>query len=80
MKQFDASIMTFNLDRVKEELSRLGVNSMTVSEARSVGRTDGLHSSGSAVSTAAFLPRIQVRVAVPDHLADTAEEILRGGA
>jgi nitrogen regulatory protein PII len=63
MRELEASVLTFNLDRVKEELARLGLGSITVSEA--------------AVSPADFLPRIQVRVVVPDHLADRAAEVLR---
>lgn len=80
MKQLDAFVMTFNLDRVKEELRALGVNDMTLSEAGSVGRTEGLRSSGLGVSTADFLPRIRVRIAVPDHMAGRAAKILRRGA
>ena len=76
MKELEALILTFNLDRVKEGLHALGVDGMTLSEAPTIRRT-GV--SGPAAPIAAFLPRIQVRVVVEDHMADRAEEILRGG-
>jgi len=77
MKTLEALVLTFNLDRVKQGLYALGVNGMTLSESPSVRRTGA---AGPVVPAAAFLPRIQVRVVVPDHLADRAEEILRDGA
>lgn len=80
MKQLEASVLTFNLDRVKEGLARLGLGGITVSEARSVRSNDIPYSSERKVSTSDFLPRIQVRVVVPDDLADRAAEVLRGGA
>ena len=40
MKQLEASIMTFNLDRVKERLAHLGIGGMTVSEVQRGGSAD----------------------------------------
>ena len=71
MKQVDEMVMTFNLDRIKEQLRALVVNDMVLSEARSSRR---------AVSTADFLPRIHVRVVVPGHMVCRVAEILRRGA
>lgn len=72
MKQLEASIRTFNLDRVKVSLTRLGVTRLQVSEAqRPTTGSDG---------AAAFLPRIRVRVAVPDPVADQAAELLAGAS
>jgi nitrogen regulatory protein PII len=71
MKQVDEMIMTFNLDRIKEQLRALGVNDIVLSEARSSRPT---------VSTADFLPWIHVRAVVPDHLVGRVAEILRRGA
>ena len=72
MKQLEASIRTFNLDRVKVSLTRLGVTRLQVSEAhRPTMGADG---------AAAFLPRIRVRVTVPDAVADEAAELLAGAS
>ena len=79
MKQLDAFVLTFNLDQIKEELRSLGVTSITLSDAASRWRTRGLDAPMPAVSTADFLPRIQMRVVVPDHLVGQATEILRRG-
>ena len=79
MKQLDAFVLTFNLDKIKEELSALGVTSITLSDAARRWRSLGLDAPMPAVSTADFLPRIQVRVVVPDHVVGRAAEILRRG-
>jgi nitrogen regulatory protein PII len=68
MKQVDEAVLTFNLDRVKEQLRGLGVNDMVLSEARRAG------------SAADFLPRIHLSVVVPDHMAGQVAEVLRRGA
>src|SRR5207247_10818461 len=70
MRQLEASITTFNLDRVKVSLTRLGVTRLKVSEAQ-------LPATG-ASGAAAFLPRIRVQVTVPDEVADQAAELLAG--
>jgi nitrogen regulatory protein P-II 2 len=77
MKQLEALIMTFNLDRVKEGLARLGVGGMTVSEVQRARSADRPDSSVATSSTPDFLPRVEVRVVVPDHLSDQTAEILR---
>jgi nitrogen regulatory protein PII len=77
MKQLEALIMTFNLDRVKEGLARLGVGSMTVLEVQRARSADRPDSSGANASAPDFLPRIEVRVVVPDQLSDRTAELLR---
>ena len=74
MKTFETLILTFNLDRVKHGLHALGVDELTLVQAPSVRRSGAV---GPEVSAADFLPRIQVRVVVPDHIADRVEEIFR---
>jgi len=70
MKTLEALILTFNLDRVKQGLHSLGLNEMALAQAPSVRRS----------AAADFLPRIQVGVVVPDHIADRVEEIFRDAA
>jgi len=72
MRQLEASITAFNLDRVKVSLTRLGVTRLKVSEAQ-------LPATG-ASGAAAFLPRIRVQVTVPDEVADQAAELLAGAS
>jgi nitrogen regulatory protein PII len=68
MKRVDETVMTFNLDRIKEQLRALGVNNMVLSDARRAG------------SVTDFLPRIHLSIVVPDHMAGQVGEVLRGGA
>jgi nitrogen regulatory protein PII len=68
MKRLEASIRTFELDQVKVSLAGLGVTRLHVSEAQ--GPT--IHAEGAV----AFLPRIRVRITVPDAVADQAAELL----
>ena len=64
----EASIKTFELDRVKVSLTRLGVTRLHISEAE--------HPTRGVQGAAAFLPRIRVRVTVPEAVADQAAELL----
>jgi len=77
MKTLEAQILTFNLDRVKQGLNSLGLNDMTLAQAPNVRQSGAV---GPEVSAADFLPRIQVRVVVPDHIADRVEDIFRDAA
>jgi nitrogen regulatory protein P-II 1 len=71
MRQLEASIRTFNLDRVKVSLSRLGVMRLDISAAPLA--TAGVHGVD-------FLPRIRVQVTVPDAVADQVAELLTGAS
>jgi nitrogen regulatory protein PII len=68
MRQLEASIKTFNLDRVKVSLMLLGVARLEISEAQLP--------TASTHGTAAFLPRIRVEVSVPEALANQVVELL----
>jgi len=64
----EASIRTFELDRVKTSLTRLGVTRLHISAAE--------HPARGVQGAVAFLPRIRVRVTVPEAVADKAAELL----
>ena len=69
MKLVKAIIKPFKLDEVKEELSKIGVEGMTVSEVKGFGRQKG-HTEiyrGSEY-TVDFLPKIKVEIAVSDEM------------
>ena len=67
MKKIEAIIKPFKLEDVKEALSGLGVEGMTVSEVKGFGRQKG-HTEiyrGSEY-TVDFLPKIKVEVVIAD--------------
>ena len=67
MKKIEAIIKPFKLEEVKDALSALGVEGMTVSEVKGFGRQKG-HTEiyrGSEY-TVDFLPKIKIEVVVAD--------------
>ena len=79
MKLIKAIIKPFKLEEIKEALSSIGVEGMTVTEAKGFGRQKG-HTEiyrGSEYSVD-FLPKIVVDIVVPDGLVvKTVEAIVR---
>ncbi|HEV8543800.1 MAG TPA: P-II family nitrogen regulator [Verrucomicrobiae bacterium] len=68
MKKIEAIIKPFKLEEVKEALSGLGIEGMTVSEVKGFGRQKG-HTEiyrGSEY-TVDFLPKIKLEVVLPDE-------------
>jgi len=73
MKKIEAIIKPFKLEEVKEALSSLGLEGMTVSEVKGFGRQKG-HTEiyrGSEY-TVDFLPKIKIEVVLLDNLVDQA--------
>ena len=67
MKKIEAIIKPFKLEEVKDALSELGIEGMTVSEVKGFGRQKG-HTEiyrGSEY-TVDFLPKIKLEVVLPD--------------
>ena len=77
MKLVIAIIKPFKLDEVREALSALGIQGMTVTEARGFGRQKG-HTElyRGAEYQVDFLPKLQIQVAVPDDWVDLTLECL----
>ena len=73
MKKIEAVIKPFKLDEVKEALQELGVQGMTVLEAKGYGRQKG-HTElyRGAEYVVDFLPKVKVEVVLPDDLAERA--------
>ncbi len=68
MKKIEAIIKPFKLEDVKEALTSLGIEGMTVSEVKGFGRQKG-HTEiyrGSEY-TVDFLPKIKIEVVLPDE-------------
>jgi len=73
MKKIEAIIKPFKLEEVKDALSELGIEGMTVSEVKGFGRQKG-HTEiyrGSEY-TVDFLPKIKIELVVADNQAETA--------
>jgi nitrogen regulatory protein P-II 1 len=73
MKKIEAIIKPFKLEEVKEALSDLGIEGMTVSEVKGFGRQKG-HTEiyrGSEY-TVDFLPKIKIEVVLPDGMVESA--------
>ena len=73
MKKIEAIIKPFKLEEVKDALSELGIEGMTVTEVKGFGRQKG-HTEiyrGSEY-TVDFLPKIKIEVVVADNLVNDA--------
>lgn len=73
MKLITAIIKPFKLEAVKEALTQVGVEGMTVSEVKGFGRQKG-HTEvyrGSEY-TVDFLPKIKIEIVIADDLKDKA--------
>ena len=71
MKLVKAVIKPFKLEEVKDALSEIGVEGMTVSEVKGFGRQKG-HTEiyrGSEY-TVDFLPKVKIEIGVADDLTD----------
>ncbi len=69
MKKIEAIIKPFKLDEVKESLSSIGVQGMTVSEVKGFGRTGGKKEvyRGSAY-VVDFVPKVKLEIIVKDDM------------
>jgi len=77
MKKIEAIIKPFKLEDVKEALTAIGVDGMTVIEVKGFGQQKG-HTEiyrGSEY-TIDFLPKIKIEVVVPDSIAEAAIEAI----
>ena len=81
MKFIIAIIKPFKLDDVREALSEIGVQGMTVTEVRGFGRQRG-HTElyRGAEYVVDFLPKMRVEIAVDDQLVDRTIEAISQAA
>ena len=73
MKKIEAIIKPFKLEEVKDALSQLGIEGMTVSEVKGFGRQKG-HTEiyrGSEYKVD-FLPKIKIEIVLPDARVEAA--------
>mgnify|MGYP000970538850 CR=1 FL=1 len=81
MKKIEAIIKPFKLDEVKEALHEVGLQGMTVTEAKGFGRQKG-HTElyRGAEYVVDFLPKIKLEIAVEDGLLDKTTETITSTA
>ena len=81
MKMVTAIIKPFKLDEVREALSDIGVQGITVTEVKGFGRQKG-HTElyRGAESVVDFLPKVKIEAAVADDLVDRTIEAIEGAA
>ena len=77
MKKIEAIIKPFILDEVRESLSSIGVNGLTVTEVKGFGRQKG-HTElyRGAEYVVDFLPKIKLELVVGDDLAEAAMDAI----
>lgn len=84
MKKVEAIIRPFKLDDVKDVLTEIGVEGMTVTEVKGFGRTGGKKEvyRGSAY-VVDFVPKVKIEVVVADRLVyeviDAIERVAKTG-
>ncbi|MGI6346708.1 MAG: P-II family nitrogen regulator [Limisphaerales bacterium] len=77
MKKIEAIIRPYKLEDVKQALSALGIDGMTVSEVKGFGRQKG-HTEiyrGSEY-TLDFLPKIRIEIVLPDNQVSQAIKVI----
>ena len=81
MKLVTAIIKPFKLDEVREALSSIGVQGITVTEVKGFGRQKG-HTElyRGAEYVVDFLPKVKIEAAISDELVDRVIEAVEGAA
>jgi nitrogen regulatory protein P-II 1 len=81
MKKIEAIIKPFKLDEVKDALQDVGVQGITVTEAKGFGRQKG-HTElyRGAEYVVDFLPKVKLEIVLPDDRLEAAVEAIRNAA
>ena len=81
MKKIEAIIKPFKLDEVKEALHEVGLQGLTVTEAKGFGRQKG-HTElyRGAEYVVDFLPKVKIELVIEDNLVERAVEAIQQAA
>ena len=81
MKKIEAIIKPFKLDEVKNALSLIGIQGLTVYEAKGFGRHKG-HTElyRGAEYVVDFLPKVKIELVIDDSLVERAVEAIQQSA
>ena len=81
MKKIEAIIKPFKMEDVKEALTEIGIEGMTVSEVKGFGRQKG-HAElyRGAEYIVDFLPKVKIEIVISDELVEKAIDAIRRAA
>src|SRR5471030_1765079 len=81
MKKIEAIIKPFKLDEVKEALQEVGLQGITVTEAKGFGRQKG-HTElyRGAEYVVDFLPKVKIEIVLSDEMVDKAVDAIERSA
>jgi len=81
MKKIQAIIKPFKLDDVKEALTEIGIQGMTISEVKGYGRQKG-HTEiyRGAEYVVDFIPKVNIEIVVAADMVDKVVDTIRGAA
>ena len=81
MKKIEAIIKPFKLDEVKKALHEVGLQGITVIEAKGFGRQKG-HTElyRGAEYVVDFLPKVKIELVIPDDMLERAVEAIQQAA
>ena len=81
MKKIEAIIKPFKLDEVKNALSLIGIQGLTVYEAKGFGRQKG-HTElyRGAEYVVDFLPKVKIEIVIEDELLESALDCIERSA
>ena len=81
MKKIEAIIKPFKLDEVKEALQEVGVQGITVTEAKGFGRQKG-HTElyRGAEYVVDFLPKVKIEIVLPNEQVERAVDAIQKAA
>jgi nitrogen regulatory protein PII len=82
MKMVMAVIKPFKLDDVREALTAIGVEGLTVTEVRGFGRQKGRTEAGGPTAdyVPTFLPKVKIEVAIPKAMEKKTVDAIRTAA
>ncbi len=81
MKMVTAIVKPFKLDEVREALSAIGVQGVTVTEVKGFGRQKGhTELNRGAEYVVDFLPKVKIEAAVDDSMVDRVIEAIESAA
>ncbi len=81
MKKVEAIIKPFKLDEVKENLGKIGIKGITVTEVKGFGRQKG-HTElyRGAEYVVDFLPKVKIEIVAKDDLIDSVVDVISKSA
>ena len=80
MKKLEAIIKPFKLDEVKEALHEVGIQGITITEAKGLAGKGHTELYRGAEYVVDFLPKVKIEVIIEDNLVEASVEAILGAA